>query len=91
MSLLLNFLQVAGNIGHHRIVAGDEQKRSFVPHSHAVLATFMLFRFCPLLMRVFMHAFLTEFSFRILYPIVPFCVSDVLKVSAHGRRGSLAN
>ena len=91
MSSLLIFLQVAGNIGHHRIVAGDEQKRSFVPHFHAILEAFVLFRFCPLLMRVFMHAFLTEFSSRILYPIVPFCVSDVLKVSAHGRRGSLAD
>ena len=91
MSSLLIFLQVAGNIGHHRIVAGDEQKRSFVPHSHAALATFVLFGFYPLLMRVFIYTFLTEFSFRILYPIVPFCVSDVLKVSTHGRRGSLAN
>ena len=43
MSSLLIFLQVAGNIGHHRIVAGDEQKRSFVPHSHAILAAFALF------------------------------------------------
>ena len=91
MSSLLIFLQVAGNIGHHRIVAGDEQERSFVPHSHAALATFVLFGFYPLLMRVFMHAFPTEFPFRILYPIVPFCVSDVLKASAHGRRGSLEN
>ena len=61
MSSLLIFLQVAGNIGHHRIVAGDEQKRSFVPHSHAILAAFVLFGFCTFLMRVSMHAFLTEF------------------------------
>ena len=91
MSSLLIFIQVAGNIGHHRIVAGDEQKHSFVPHSHAILATFVLFGFSPPMMRVFVRAFLTEFQFRILYPIVPFCVSDVLKVSAHGRRGSSAN
>ena len=61
MSSLLIFLQVVGNIGHHRIVAGDEQKRSFVPHSHAILAAFVLLGFFPLLMRVFMRAFLTEF------------------------------
>ena len=61
MSSLLIFLQAAGNIGHHRIVAGDEQERSFVPHSHAILAAFVLFGFCTFLMRVSMHAFLTEF------------------------------
>ena len=61
MSSLLIFLQVAGNMGHHRIVAADKQKRSFVSHSHAILATFVLFRFYRLLMRVFMHAFITEF------------------------------
>ena len=48
MSSLLIFLQVAGTIGHHRIVAGDEQKRSFVPHSHAILAAFVLLDFVPL-------------------------------------------
>ena len=47
MSSLLIFLQVAGNIGHHRIVAGDEHKRSFVPHSHAALATLCFSGFIP--------------------------------------------
>ena len=61
MSSLLIFLQVAGNMGHHKIVADDKQRCSFVSHSHAILATFVLFGFYPLLMRVFMHAFLTEF------------------------------
>ena len=49
MSLLLNFLQVAGNIGHHRIIACDEQKCSFVPHSHAVLVAFVLLDSCSFL------------------------------------------
>ena len=44
MSSLLISLQVADNMGHHRIVADDKQKRSFVSHSHAILATFVLFR-----------------------------------------------
>jgi len=61
MSSLLIFFSGANDIGHHRIVAGDEQKRSFVPHSHAILAAFVLFGFCTFLMRVSMHAFLTEF------------------------------
>ena len=46
MSSLLILFSWANDIGHHRIVAGDEQKRSFVPHSHAILAAFVLFRFC---------------------------------------------
>ena len=40
---------------------------------------------------VFLHAFLTEFWFRILYPIVSFCVSGVLHVLAHRWRGSFSN
>ena len=34
-------------LGHHRIVAYGKQKYSFVPHSHAILALFMLLDFCP--------------------------------------------
>ena len=51
-------------------------------------SSFCAFGLLSPFIRVLMRAFLTEFKFRILYPIVPFCVSGVLKVSAHGRRGS---
>ena len=34
-------------LGHHRIVAYGEQKYSFVPHSHAILALLCLWTFVP--------------------------------------------
>ena len=42
------------------------------------------------LVGVLLRAFLTEFyfKFRILYPIVSFCVNDIIFISIHGRRGS---
>ena len=79
----------SGQLGHHRIVACGKQEYSFVPHSPAILALLCFWIFV-LFIWVLLHAFLSEFQFRLLYPIVSFCVSGVFHVSAHGRRGTLA-
>ena len=55
----------------------SEQYYPFVPHSHAILY-FCFLNFSSLVW-VLLRAFLTEFYFifRILYPIVSFCVNDI--------------
>ena len=45
--LLLPLSSGSFQLGHHRIVTYGTHKYSFVPHSHAILALFVLLEFCP--------------------------------------------